>query len=115
MSIANKPAQPKPRIDAYICPDLHATITILLENQNGRPPANIKCTQCDQQARSQGFYVNQNFSPIFEWYKPTEEEVKELANKIKEKPEYNRFCDLINKGMLVSRLYVKPEKNESND
>ncbi len=103
MGIANnKKPEPKRYVDAYICPDLHTTITKVCKDAVGHPPMRIKCTQCDQPAQSQGFNVNQSFSPVFEWYKPTPDQMKVLTLNMK-KDEYNRFTELTSKGLLVAR------------
>lgn len=91
------------RIDAYVCPDLHIIITQIAEGHNGKPPALISCPQCKQRAQSQGYNVNQNFKPMVEFYTPSTDEIKALTISM-DKAEFNRFTELVNKGMMASRL-----------
>lgn len=106
----NKP-QPQMRIiDAYICPDLHVLITRRIGDK-GRPPAIVKCTQCNQAAQSQGYNINQALKPMVEWYIPDANELKTLTLNM-DTAEFNRFTELVAKGMMISRLIPKEEKNE---
>jgi len=66
------------KINAYVCPQLHATITVV--NDVGATPMFIPCPICSDRASSRMFDVNQNIKPTHEWYSPNEEEMIQLEN-----------------------------------
>lgn len=57
------------KINAYICPELHITVT-KDENEEGVTPFVIVCPKCQKHARSQMHVVNQSLKPTHEWYIP---------------------------------------------
>jgi len=59
----------KPKINAYICPKLHVTIT--RDCEEGVTPFIILCPKCQGHAKSQMYTVEQNLTPTHEWYKPS--------------------------------------------
>lgn len=65
------------KINAYICPALHHTITIM--RVEGVTSMYIKCPECEKHKRFEKAVslmgkVYQHFTPNYEWYKPTDEE-----------------------------------------
>lgn len=103
-----KKQKERKRIDAYICQDLHTTITKVIDE--GSVPPMVTCPTCHQPARSMGFHVNQNFSHTVEWYKPTQAEMDAQSLKMK-KDEFDRFKEYVTKGALISRL-AEPTKKD---
>ena len=78
-------AEEKGKINAYICEDLHTTITENLHE--GTTPMFITCRECEKTSRtprmatSRMYRVNQSLKATHEWYNPNGEELKqELAN-----------------------------------
>ena len=67
----------KGMINAYVCANLHASVTI--HRNDGVTPMFINCPICGMQATSRMGNVNTNFKPVFEWYAPTEAEIKAEA------------------------------------
>lgn len=106
-----KNKHPLPTVDAYVCPDLHVTITKVVA-EKGKVPPEISCQMCKQPARSLGFNVNQNFNPHFEWYKPDQADILRLTSGM-DIPQQNRFIEMVNKGMLVARPCVESKFNQS--
>lgn len=101
------PEKPKRKlIDAYICPELHATVTRIREGSEGKAVRVISCPECKQPAQSQNYNINQNFEPVIEWYKPDENEMKSASLSM-EKSEFERFSEYVNKGGLLSKLIEK--------
>lgn len=96
-----------PKIDAYVCPNLHIIITEQI--CEGKTPQRVNCMQCDENAKSLQGEVNQNFRGVIEWYKPSEKDVENILAGM-EKPEANRFREIINQGGLISRhKTIKPD------
>jgi len=108
----------KPKKDAYICPELHATITEKVDE--GMVPAIIICPICMQKdgkramARSLGYQVNQNMNAAIEWYKPDQAQLLEITSSLDAKGA-EQTIEAVKKGHLMSRVKpVKLEKNEIN-
>jgi len=60
---------PEPgRINAYVCPKGHTTVTI--DCEEGTTPFMIECPKCKKLAKSQMYTVEQTLEPSYEWYKP---------------------------------------------
>lgn len=57
-------------IKAYVCKNIHSTITIDNED-SGITPFLIQCPECDLQASVKPNYVHENRKITHEWYKPT--------------------------------------------
>lgn len=96
----------KPKIDAYVCPNLHIVITE--QTCEGKTPERVNCMQCDAIAKSLHWEVNQDFRGMVEWYKPTPKEVEDILAGMS-KPEANRFREIINQNGLISRPKVLPK------
>lgn len=100
------------RKDAYICPELHATIT---EVRAGTPlgakvPPLIHCPVCGEPAQSLRYRVNQELHANIEWYRPNPDELKAMQLNMKN-DEVAAMNDYLNKGMLLSK--VKKDKQET--
>lgn len=68
------------RINAYICNDLHVTIT--KDVDKGTTPMFISCPTCGERATSRMYSVNQSFTPEHEWYKPTDADVEKEVDQL---------------------------------
>jgi len=68
------------KINAYICGQLHSTIT--QNKDEGVTPMFITCDQCNGRATSKMYMVDQALQPTHEWFKPTEDEIKFEARKM---------------------------------
>lgn len=66
---------PKGKKNAYICPRLHATITI--DREEGTTPMFLMCPVCEEQAVSKMYQLDQSLEPTHEWYKPDEKEIED--------------------------------------
>lgn len=99
--MSNVEKKKRTTIDAYICYNLHILITKVVA-EDGKVPPVIACPKCGTEARSQGFHVNQNFTAVYEWYKPTQADILRITSEM-QPPEANRLIDMTNKGLLLSR------------
>lgn len=66
-------AESKNTLNAYVCPMLHATVTI--HKDEGTTPMFIGCRTCGKQATSRMGMVDSSLKPTHEWYKPTPEDI----------------------------------------
>lgn len=110
----NRMAQGKMKgmINAYVCPELHTTITKNVDD--GFIPSEIGCLQCQQPARTMQFQVNQSFKPIAEWYMPSKAEQQAYCLGLK-KDEADRYLAHIRKGGLMSRSVTNTPKFDEHD
>lgn len=101
------------KINAYVCPHLHTTVTI--EYGDGNTSFMMSCPKClkkgvQELATSQVYKVNQNLTPTHEWYKPTAEEIEHIR---KSSPDSN-FRQLqqhvMRGGLLLRELSKKTVK-----
>lgn len=97
------------KINAYVCHDLHATVTEDIEE--GVTPMFILCPKCNalgaqNKATSMMYQVNQMLFPTHEWYKPTADDWKELAAEIYP-PAVQAMRDHVEKGGLLLRPIAK--------
>lgn len=110
LNLNGKKKQPsnKGLINAYVCTELHTTITKNIDE--GPIPMMIACplTDCGKPARSMMYQVNQNFHHTIEWYSPDKAELLRMSTQY-EKPAYLQMVELVQKGGLISRL-VEPTK-----
>lgn len=98
--------QTKGMINAYICPNIHVTITKNLDN--GFIPERLACPDCDQISVTMMYLVNQEkFTPVIEWFKPTEGEIQ-AAELSMSKEHAKSHRDYVNKGGLISRPVKLP-------
>lgn len=100
------------KINAYICPKLHATITV--NSDGGTTPMFITCPSCGENATSRMYNVDQTLEPSQEWFKPTEKEVKQQVDQYKDKVEYHilkaieyNMKEHVKKGGLLLRIISK--------
>ena len=101
------------KINAYICPKLHHTITIDIDQ--GTTPMFLQCPECKLRAVSMMYNVVQNLEPGYEWYKPKEadiiREVKEATSKRED--AYDSVLAAMkdhvsNGGLLFRKRHKKP-------
>lgn len=102
--MSNVEKRKRTTVDAYVCYNLHIVIT-KISAEDGKVPPSIACPKCGTEARSQGFHVNQNLTPIYEWYKPTQADILRLTSTM-QPPEANRLIEMTNKGLLLSRPII---------
>lgn len=94
------------KINAYICDKLHVMVT---ENKSlGTTPMFMGCDQCHQQATSRMYNVDQTLEPTHEWYKPTDEDWKELEADISSVEAIRGLREHVsNGGVLIRRISDK--------
>lgn len=102
--------QTKGMINAYICPNIHATITKNVDN--GFIPDQIVCPKCDEPALSMVYHVNQNFTPIVEFFMPSESQIQaaELSLSKEQAASHRHY---LNNGGLISREVKKTNLKSS--
>lgn len=88
------------RINAYVCYNLHSTITVQLDD--GSIPAILKCQTegCNMPSRSMLGMVNQKFPPTHEWFKPSDIVVETLSP-----PDRNH---VMNGGLMLRPILSNP-------
>jgi hypothetical protein len=64
---------PRPKKNAYICNNLHVTVTEDVDE--GVTPPYMPCPECGRRATSRMYCVNQDFDASHEWFKPNEAEI----------------------------------------
>lgn len=113
--MSNKTAEP--RINAYICNNLHITVTI--DGDKGVTPMFISCPKCDGMASSRMYDVDTSIMPTHEWYLPNEADIKREAedfvknhSNIPYEEIYNAIKEHTDNGGLSLReiKYPKHEK-----
>lgn len=100
--------QTKGMINAFICPDLHCTITKNVDD--GFTPQAVGCPTCGQEAESRGYNVNQQLNPVIEWFRPSEAEMQAsmLSKTPKDAEAYKNYI-VLQKG-LISRPIAQDKK-----
>ncbi|MBA4196549.1 MAG: hypothetical protein C0459_03245 [Chitinophaga sp.] len=94
------------KINAYICPALHHTITVCKDE--GATSMFIKCPTCEatgknEKAISMMGNVHQHFTPTHEWYKPTLEDWNNLNADIANKSLLSQLELHVKRGGLLFR------------
>lgn len=100
-----KPNVPeRPRQYAYVCPDLHVTVTrIATDVKPGfKLHPQIPCPVCSRKSVVLPFGVTPNAKANFEWYTPTKEDLKALFSKA-QKQDITKLTEMYANGMLASR------------
>lgn len=86
--------QQSARLNAYVCPDKHRTVTIDIDE--GVTPFMMGCKfpGCGKMAHSLFYKVPQDITPEYEWYKPTAEQVEAIIQQQTTKiPKYADHYD----------------------
>jgi len=96
--------QTKGFVNAYICSELHSTITTNVDN--GFIPDQIVCPKCDEVALSMVYHVNQNLTPIVEFFRPSESQIQ-AAELSMTKEQALSHRNYLNNGGLISREVKK--------
>jgi hypothetical protein len=99
--------RPKKKINAYICSELHATVTE--DVHQGTTPMFIECPKCKSNhkmnaARSQMYLVNQSLPPSHEWYKPIAEQMPAIQ------AEYGSAFKLVLEHLNQGGLLLREKK-----
>lgn len=97
---------PKGLLNAYICGRLHVTVS--KDVDDGTTPMYIHCKMCGNvhdelsMAVSKMYRMDQTLQHSVEWYKPTEQELADMADNYS--PEaYASILDHVSKGGLLDR------------
>lgn len=89
---------------AYVCPDLHVTVTRIASGvKDGfKLHPQIPCPICTRRSQILPFGVTPKAQPHFEWYVPSEEDLKEMFSKAN-KEDVTKLKEMYDNGMLASR------------